>query len=473
MTKDFIFDLYIDTKTKISPKIWVVKGDSKGNRFLITLKDKEGHEIKDVDLSKASFITIVFSKEDGNVVIGNAVITDVTHGKIEYIIQGNEIAFVGNVECEVQVYGDNNSRYTTTRFTFEVRESLDSDDAVESTTEYPILNTLISTVETILDVEALRVEAENTRAQDESNRQSAEGVRVTNEEERLANKAELEYLINHLYGQNFGDMYTSLYDPQRSGKVLSSAQADNATTLQCLYPSQIRVIDFEDLYIDATNGNDNNDGLTTQAPVKTFGKVAEIINGNDIKTSLTLHVADGDYSTESEVIFKDIGSSFTVDPLNYGDVLYPNTFKFNNCTNISVSGGKTQTINITNCLYAYVSNMVLDNETNSSSIFFSGSSGYVQSCTFNGYGGYNSCVSSDCSKVSIESPVIIGQINRGVSVSGGGHIHLETENAFDGATKKILNNGGIVTYNSGDYVVEILDPPRLSNSVWFQEVEEW
>ncbi len=201
MTKDFIFDLYIDSKTKISPKIWVVKGDANGNRFLITLKDKEGFSDKVVDLTDSSMVTLVFSKSDGNVVVGNAVITDPAAGKFEYTIKGNEISFEGEVECEVQVYGSD-SRYTTSRFTFEVKESLDNGEAVESTTEYPVLMNLISTVENIAanegnrinseidreDKEALRVTKENERISAETNRQSREDQRIQDENIRKANE---------------------------------------------------------------------------------------------------------------------------------------------------------------------------------------------------------------------------------------------------------------------------------------------
>ena len=168
--KDFIFNLYIDYKTKF-PKMWMTKGDTNGNRLIITLINKEGVKDKAVSLVDVASVSLVFSKEDGNVVVGDTTIIDAPNGTIEYIVKGNEIAFIGEVLVEVQVYGAD-SRYTTSQFVFEVRGSLDNGTAILSTTEYPILISLINSISSFPGAEVLRVTAEDGRAAADSLRQT-------------------------------------------------------------------------------------------------------------------------------------------------------------------------------------------------------------------------------------------------------------------------------------------------------------
>lgn len=112
----------------------MVCGDVKSNQLLITIKDSEdGRKFEPVSLVGAT-VFIVFSKEYGSVVSGEAIITDEHNGTIEYIIQGNEISDVGEVMAEVQIHGVD-SRYTTSQFSFTVVSSLDDGFVIPPSTD--------------------------------------------------------------------------------------------------------------------------------------------------------------------------------------------------------------------------------------------------------------------------------------------------------------------------------------------------
>ena len=137
------FTLKMKHKNKIQ-KMYMVSGDSNSDLLVISLEDsKDGSKFEPFILQESSIVTVVFLKEDGNVVTGQAEISG--PNEIQYLIKGNEISFPGIVEAQVQVYGDD-SRLSSWDFSFNVKESLDNDDVVESTTEYSGFAKLINEV---------------------------------------------------------------------------------------------------------------------------------------------------------------------------------------------------------------------------------------------------------------------------------------------------------------------------------------
>lgn len=164
-------DLYAKHKSKYN-RMQMVKGDQRGNLLIITLKDSDnGTTFKPVSLTDA-IVRVVFLKEDGQVVDGQAIIADALNGIITYLIQGNEIAYVGEVLAEVQVFGVD-SRYTTSQFSFQVLDSIDDGSAIESTTEYNLITSLIGDVQTIQASENLIAIAEQQRVDSENARKLA------------------------------------------------------------------------------------------------------------------------------------------------------------------------------------------------------------------------------------------------------------------------------------------------------------
>ena len=183
------FALRMKHKNKIQ-KMHMVSGDQNSDLLVISLEDsKDGYKVEPFVLQENSIVTVVFLKEDGNVVAGQAEISGVN--EIQYLVKGNEITFPGIVEAQVQVYGAD-SRLSSWDFSFNVKESLDDGDSVESTTEYHVLTSLITDVVQINVAEALRVEAENTRVSNEDNRKTSELQRIQNESDRVLNETSRE-----------------------------------------------------------------------------------------------------------------------------------------------------------------------------------------------------------------------------------------------------------------------------------------
>lgn len=78
----------------------------------------------------------------------------------------------------------------------------------------------------------------------------------------------------------------------------ASANQNTAATLQWVKDWYTQLALPSDLYIDATNGDDGNDALSSSTPVKTFSALIAIISSTDrIKPQeITVHVASGTYS---------------------------------------------------------------------------------------------------------------------------------------------------------------------------------
>lgn len=153
------FDILIDIKkNKQIEEIEVVQDDMNSNIFNITLV--EGYT--EYDLSGLD-VEIAFAKSDGTTVLqdlNNRI--ELMGNKIVCTLKTNTIASPGVALVEVRVL-DEDKVLTSARFKFYVRKSIVSDETVESTNEFPILQQLTNSVTEIIATEAERVAAENQR----------------------------------------------------------------------------------------------------------------------------------------------------------------------------------------------------------------------------------------------------------------------------------------------------------------------
>lgn len=149
------FAIALDIKVASYAKIPVVEGDT-GNRFVITLTD-DGTA---VDLS-TSRVTAVFSGAMGTAMQdswtstdGLLVISGASHNIVTFDLLNGSYANGLNT-CELQVYsGATYTRLVTSAsFTFNARKPILNDTTIASTTEYPILVSLIDQVEALTDRE--------------------------------------------------------------------------------------------------------------------------------------------------------------------------------------------------------------------------------------------------------------------------------------------------------------------------------
>lgn len=149
------FAIALDTKVASYVKIPVIEGDT-GNRFVITLTD-DGTA---VDLS-TSRVTAVFSGAMGTAMQdswtstgGLLVISGTSHNIITFDLLSGSYAN-GLNKCELQIYSG--ATYTTlitsASFNFDAKRPIINDDTIASTSEYPILVSLIDQVEALADRE--------------------------------------------------------------------------------------------------------------------------------------------------------------------------------------------------------------------------------------------------------------------------------------------------------------------------------
>lgn len=149
------FAISLDAKVASYVKIPVVEGDT-GNRFVITLTD-DGTA---VDLS-TSRVTAVFSGAMGTAMQdswastdGLLVVSGTSHNIVTFDLLNGSYANGLNT-CELQVYsGDTYATLiTSASFTFNAKKPILNDSTISSTSEYPILVSLIDQVEALTNRE--------------------------------------------------------------------------------------------------------------------------------------------------------------------------------------------------------------------------------------------------------------------------------------------------------------------------------
>lgn len=102
----------------------------------------------------------------------------------------NTAAVVGIHDCEVAIYGSDNNRIATPRFTMVVNDRVyRSEDIVVTDEDKTILNDIFASESTRENNEALRIAKEEDRETNEENRKNAEEIREENEGIREANEA--------------------------------------------------------------------------------------------------------------------------------------------------------------------------------------------------------------------------------------------------------------------------------------------
>ncbi|MEX0417933.1 BppU family phage baseplate upper protein, partial [Bacillus sp. C30] len=117
---------------------------------LINIKNK-GEEL---DLGQATSFCISFKKPDGTRVFqDNCQPVNVLKGKYQIVLKTQTLASIGNVLAQVHIT-ENDRIIDTQQFVFVVKESLASDEAIESTNEFGksiSLNKHIGKQVTVLD----------------------------------------------------------------------------------------------------------------------------------------------------------------------------------------------------------------------------------------------------------------------------------------------------------------------------------
>lgn len=147
ITKTYELALKLAGSDYSETDISLVQNDNKVNALQIKIFDEDA----ELNYSQINSAIIVFAKQDDTVVQGN--LTKDNSG-FTYTFGTNEIACPGIVIACVQLMGSTGERLTTSRFKFTVIGDLITSEAVQSTTEFAILQRLEQELEAI-DVVAL------------------------------------------------------------------------------------------------------------------------------------------------------------------------------------------------------------------------------------------------------------------------------------------------------------------------------
>ncbi|PGZ69590.1 BppU family phage baseplate upper protein [Bacillus sp. AFS029637] len=158
-THELTVDLVNATPTK---EMSFYQGDENSVKFILNIKN-EGEKL---DLSQAQAVRITFKKPDGTTVFQeNCNPINVMEGRYQITLKTQTLAAVGNVYAQVRIFLEDR-KLDAEPFVFTVKQSYSSDDVVESTNEFTIIQKAIEAGEKLegVDIQAL-VESKETAEQ--------------------------------------------------------------------------------------------------------------------------------------------------------------------------------------------------------------------------------------------------------------------------------------------------------------------
>jgi lysophospholipase L1-like esterase len=138
ITRKIILDLNNDIYTKIEAK----QNDVKSRYIEFTLTNSgvvanlTGHTVK-----------IYAVKSDNTLIFNNVSVTDAVNGKVLVELTSQALAVVGNLNCELVIYGSDSSVLSSKTFVINVLASIRDDGAIESTDEFTALTQGINKLE--------------------------------------------------------------------------------------------------------------------------------------------------------------------------------------------------------------------------------------------------------------------------------------------------------------------------------------
>jgi len=173
------------------------KQGDQGSRFIHATLVDDG-----VPINLENTIVSFFARKKDETIVFNK--TDIVDGEVVFELTSQVLAVQGVVDCELVVYSQERYKLASATFKLAVIESVNDDEAIESTNEFTQLTDalveLADVSDNIINKENERIEAEINREQEESIRQeneedrnSFEGERQDNEIARNDNENRREY----------------------------------------------------------------------------------------------------------------------------------------------------------------------------------------------------------------------------------------------------------------------------------------
>jgi hypothetical protein len=143
--KEYNLSVRLPQEKAIDTGITLVQNDKDVYKLNVRIFDG----VNEIDYSEVDSATITFLKRDNNVVQGNMA---VEADQLSYTLGTNEIACPGKVLVGIQLFGST-ERLSTARFVMSVERDLVTAEAVQSTSEFSILQQLKQDLEAIDVVE--------------------------------------------------------------------------------------------------------------------------------------------------------------------------------------------------------------------------------------------------------------------------------------------------------------------------------
>ena len=169
------FNVTLDLILKNSYVLEFKQCDTGVNRLNITLTSNN----VPVDLTDMG-LTIIFTKEDGHIVVATPQIASAAEGQITYTLGLAEVAYVGKGIITVELRGLCGETVSSKRLEYRVAATTADGSYIRGMSDYPALTQLINAARS----ESGRVEAESGRAAAENGRTYNENGRVAAEVER-------------------------------------------------------------------------------------------------------------------------------------------------------------------------------------------------------------------------------------------------------------------------------------------------
>ena len=178
----------VDLKT-----YYFYQGDINSAKFLLNIT----HEGTEQDLSTATKVQIAFLKPDGKRVFQDCSNVNPTKGKYYVVLNTQSITTVGNVVAQIRITFPD-TVVETTKFVFSVAESIMSDEAVESSDEFPAIQKAIEAGEKLEGKDIDGIIAAGAKA-DEALSKSTENERqIGILSNNVGSKAEKNYVDEEL-----------------------------------------------------------------------------------------------------------------------------------------------------------------------------------------------------------------------------------------------------------------------------------
>jgi lysophospholipase L1-like esterase len=138
ITKKIILDIDKNIYTKID-----AKQNDVNSRFIEITLINNGLPLN----LTGNTVKIFAIKSDNTIIFNNVEIIDYSLGRIKVELTSQALAVIGNLECELVVYGLNSSILSSKAFIINVIKSIRNDEAVESADEFTALTNALNTVQ--------------------------------------------------------------------------------------------------------------------------------------------------------------------------------------------------------------------------------------------------------------------------------------------------------------------------------------